>query len=85
VTIHISRTPLTADRWYQARAASIRADAHRDLADGYAKYFYDEIGFAVIAERAARAEIVDPPDRMLPCGICFGKVRCDIDFHRRLA
>ena len=83
--IHVDWRAEDAAGWLRQRAIAIRADAARDLADGYSHFYYEEIGFAVIAERAARAEQTHPPDPMLPCGVCHGRLACDLAWHRSLA
>ncbi len=84
MNIRVDWVAENAADWLRSRAIALRADAGRDLADGYDHFYYDEIGLAIIAEKASRAEIANPPDKMLPCGICHGKVRCDIGVHRSI-
>jgi len=52
-----------AIRWYIAQAARLRIEARQALANGYAETFYEWTGLAAIAERAAKAEVVNPEVR----------------------
>ncbi len=83
--IHVDWVGVRAADSLQARALELRAEAARCLESGFTHWSYEFTGLAGIAERAAKAERTDPPDKMLACGVCRGILRCDQDFHRSLA
>ncbi len=44
---------------YSEDAARLRTQAREALRSGFSAWYYELVGLAVIAERAAKAEIVD--------------------------
>ncbi len=75
---------MPAEDWYQLRAIELKSESMRCAEAGYGYWAVEYGGLAFIAERAAKAERTDPPDKMLACGVCRGILRCDMDFHRSL-
>ncbi len=79
--VRVDWTATAASDWYRERALELRAEAVRCAEGGYGQWQVEFQGLAMIAERAADAELTNPPDKCAPCAICHEKVRCDLEYH----
>lgn len=66
---------------YTASADDLESLATAARASGWTYWAVELMGYAGIASRAADAEVTNPDNPPVRCGLCGGVERCDISWH----